>query len=207
MKSWITAFIFIIISCCRTYSQNKNTIGLDFQLEYQTKTNVDWNYATTKTYQASAMAVYGIVYERLLSKNTGIEVEIKYQTSPNEYSFLVPGGVNSTDQVKVSGKESFLSMPILFRYRTKILNISLGPTLDYFLNWKQTSSNYYIPYGENSLPEYFFPDTWSLGLLFKISESIPIGDQCIVEPGIFYSPILSYKNNSFGLSVLVKHPF
>jgi hypothetical protein len=180
---------------------------LDFQLDYQTKSMVDWNYATTKTYQAAAISSFGIVYERLLSKKTGIEIEIKYQSSPNQYTFLVPGGGNLTDQVIVPGKESFLSMPILFKYRTNILNVSLGPTLEYFLGWKQTSSNYYIPNGENSLPDYFFPNKLSMGLLLKISKSINMSDKCILEPGIFYNPILSYKNNYFGLSLVVKSPF
>ena len=30
MKSWIAAFIFIGLSCCEAYSQNKNKFGLDF---------------------------------------------------------------------------------------------------------------------------------------------------------------------------------
>jgi hypothetical protein len=206
MKSWIAAFIFIGLSCCEAYSQNKNKFGLDFQLEYQTNSVVDWKYATNKTYQASTISSFGIVYERLLSQNSGIEFEIKYQSSPNEYTFYVPGGSNLTVQVNVSGRESFLSIPILFRYNTNILNVSLGPTFEYFLSWEQTKSNY-LPFEESSLPKYFFPDKLSMGLLFKISKSIHIGDQWILDPGIFYNPILSYKNNYFGLSVIIKYPF
>jgi hypothetical protein len=208
MKLWFIRWIFLTLVCSKTYSQSKNSVGLDFQFGYQPATVVNWEYATIKTYTASAISGFGIVYERLLSKNLGFEIETKYQNSPNEYTFYVPEGVNSVAQVKVAGIESSLSIPILFKYNSNILNFSFGPSFQYFIGWNRTAINYTRTYiVTSSFPKYFFPDKWSMGLLAKISKSINFGNKCIVEPGIFYSPIISYNNNYFGLSVIIKHPF
>lgn len=207
MKSLIAVFIFAALFCSSAHSQNKNRIGYDLQLGYQPGNVVDSKYVTNKSYQTKTIPSFGIVYERVLSKKSSIEFEIKYRISPNEYTIYVPGGANLTVKVNFSGEEFFLSFPILFKYSTQILNLSLGPTFEYFVNWKQKASNYYIPSGQSSLPNYFFPDNWSVGLMFKISKSIIIGDKFILEPGIFYNPILSYKNNYLGLAVVIQYPF
>ena len=206
MKFIIATIIIFCTFFSQTYCQNKNKIGLDVQLENESKGIVKLPYESTERYYQSSNFIIGISYERLLSKKSSIEIEFKYRHLLNGYSFFIPAGSNSLFQVNVSGKESFISCPILYKYSMSFINISLGPTLDYFLQWKQTTSNSGFLY-QKQLADFFFPNKLSLGFLIKISKSIKIYKKIVTEPGIFYNPIVSYQRNYFGLSITTKYSF
>lgn len=206
MKFVIATIIICFSFFNQTYCQNKNKIGLDVQLENESKGIVKLPYESTERYFPSLNFLIGISYERELSKKSSIEIEFKYKTLLNGYSFFIPAGSNYAFQVNVSGKELFISCPILYKYSMSFLNVSAGPTLDYFLHWEPTKSNSLFLY-QKQLPDFYFPNKLSVGFLIKISKSIKISRKIVIEPGIFYNAILSYQRNYFGLSITTKYLF
>jgi hypothetical protein len=205
MRSVLPVIIFLLTNTCynKAYCQRKNEVGVSLQLEKTAYHMENVEPGATKTTQADWNFSFGVLYEWNFSKHPGCQVGLKYRRAINDISIPVPSGANSSTHVHYFISENFLSLPVQYKYNSRVINFSAGMSLDYFLSWK-TSKNgsYFVP-----LPSYdrFFDRKLSVGWLAVISKKISIDRKIVIEPGFYYNPILSFKRNYFGVSVAIKH--
>lgn len=173
-----------------------------------------------KTAQTSFLPAAGISYEKNISKNNSIEAGIIFRSCIDaglKYFFLPENWMNDRYIVTYSAKQSFLSVPLVFTQHTKVVSISAGGTVDFFLNWKEkkkevatysiTSAPTQVPSGapptfiydspqleaivNGPLPFYDFDNKVLFGLLFRISKKMVVAKNIFIEPLISYNPVLT----------------
>jgi len=201
MKIELKAYLYILFTlfCLKSWCQQKNEIGIDFQSESMSKTFKTINQAATKTTQSKVIFSPLLIYQRQLTLHSSLELGLKYRQVFSNATVLVALGSNSNNQLNFAIKEKFLNLPILYKFNSKFIAFSLGPTVEYFLG-AYNSKNY-------SLGKEFYSDKWSWGLLAKISKQIKLDKRIIFEPSLFYNSILSFNRNFLGISIATKYKF
>jgi hypothetical protein len=201
----VIIFIFLATCCTKTYCQGKNEAGISFQIEKMPRLMEDIGPGATKTAQTKLTFSFGAWYERIFSKHSSGETGLKYRQAINEIIIPVPAAPNNVAFVHYFIIEKFLSLPVLYKYSSRIINLSAGPSLDYFLSWKeQKNKNPTVPLQSYKL---FFDKKLSIGLLTSISKTVNLTKKIIIEPSIYYNTILSFKRSYYGISIAAKHRF
>jgi len=141
---------------------------------------------------------YGFSYENQLCKHHGFELGLNYR-SMVEHHYLDFPPVGPVDQY-VDIREDYLSIPVLYKFYSNIVNISTGVTLDYFVGWKNITkhSNLELTSSRNG-SKYF------VGWAFKVGKSIKLSPKFILEPEIQINPIFDYGYIYYGASVKLKY--
>lgn len=200
MKLKIIIIIVMAPVCLKGYPQFSNDVGLSPGVEFLAQiTSHLQDRATEKVYSQLNFSP-GWYYQQNLKGKSIAEIGIRFIQVRNEYSFFIPSPPNSAFNVILKGKEKFLSGWVLYNVTTQYLDLSFGPSADYFLEWQETSSNNGLAVYQKQLPRQFFPDRWSFGLLFKAAKPIPIDKKLWLAPCIYYNPLFSGRKNFFGLS-------
>ncbi|CAN5885589.1 hypothetical protein BH11BAC4_BH11BAC4_06540 [soil metagenome] len=191
----------------KVFCQNKNIIGIGLTLENITQPSKYIYTSVLKTTPSSICLVPGISYERKLSRKSGLELELRYRQAITSY-FTFPPPENQTYPSYLfpqnySTKEVFLSLPITYKFNSRIVNFSLGPSLEYLLASKQLNVNSYshIPGKE------YYSNKLSVGIITKVSKVIKIYKAIVIEPAFFYNPILTYSKNYLGILFAAKYKF
>ncbi|MBK6936173.1 MAG: hypothetical protein IPH18_04280 [Chitinophagaceae bacterium] len=181
---------------------------------------------------------FGISFEKYISKKNSLETGILYRSCVDtglKYYFFPTNWMNDRYTVTYSVKQSFLSIPLFYTRHTKILDISAGTTVDFFLNWKEKekeivthsiTSAPVIPVQVNPnspptfiydspqleimangpLPFYKFDNSVLLGLLFRVSKKFDIYKDIYIEPFFSYNPVVTdYSINRKYISVSRKY--
>jgi hypothetical protein len=160
-------------------AQKKTCLGINLTSNYDEITTI-----TPET---------GLVFERQFSKHSGIETGINYRTYQVQYYLLIN---NESYYPFIS--ERYISVPLTYKFYTKIINLSLGLTYDYYIGFRQLDeglklTSYHVGY------EYY------MGAIGKISKKIVLGDDLILEPEIKVNLLLDenwYKDYiGFGLNL------
>ena len=206
-------FVIVFITCniclCRAYCQQKNKIGLSFQLERVSSNLIEINsFGASKTSQSKISLVPALTYERKITRKSSVEIELKYRYGIISNIVLPPTEnqtfMNYFSEHPYSIKESFISVPILYKFNSSIINFSVGPTIEYLLKKEQVNVD--PPYIRHLGDEYF-TKKWSWGLLTSISKSIPIYKKLLLEPSLYYNPIISFKRTYVGIGIAAKYKF
>lgn len=135
----------------------------------------------------------GFVFEKQATVHSGFETGINYRTYQRELYFLV----NNQSYYPLI-IEKYISIPVSYKFYSKIINAGLGATFDYYVDWKQTGGN-----GE--MTSYMPGDEYFLGLIGKISKPIFLGDNFILEPEIkFNLLIIPYPRHYMGIGLVSK---
>jgi hypothetical protein len=181
-KNLIFSLLLFSISI---YSQKQQylSIGMNNEIHYNDKMRIG----------------YGLSFENQFSKHSGFEIGLNYRNKIISYFLYDPNFMSNEQQYIL--REDYISIPILYRFYSKVANVSSGITFDYYIGWKNKSPNStnYILTNHSPIPKLF------LGWAFKISKPINIASKLIFEPEIQFNPIFRYYDFYYGLSMKLKY--
>lgn len=149
---------------------------------------------TAEVTNGQTNAGIGAVVEYNITKHSGMESGIYYRTFPMHYYLYT-----SQDYFLVTIAERYLSVPILYKFSSRIINVSAGPTFDFFLGWKQKNSKSVIDINEYNIPSF------NLGVMLKLSKNIRLTDLVTLEPEIRLNSILSAGRGYAGIGIAGKY--
>ena len=137
----------------------------------------------------------GFTFERQITTHLGYETGLFYRTDKREFILTV----SETNYLQ-SVTESYLSLPILGKFYSNFLNVSIGPTVDYFVGWKGYSSSSNV-----KMTSYKVRPSMYIGIMGKISKAIVLTDKIILEPEIRFNPMFKYNKYYAGIGIGVKY--
>ncbi len=185
--------LFLCLSCT-VFGQKKNAVGLDFTSELAKYNNLRLGL--------------GLTYERKLSTHLAIETGLFYRTTKTDYEIEVTSSENSgvnagtTEDYHSQIMAKYISLPILFKYYTNIINISIGPNFDYFFDWRESDAS---PNFETV--HYSISPKLNYGFQFKVGKQINFGEKYAIEPELRYSQMLDVNTHYLGLGIAGKYRF
>jgi hypothetical protein len=159
----------------------------------QQKTRLGLNLTTNFDQYSNFKPEIGFVFERQITKHSGLETGINYRTYQQNFLFIID---NQSTYPTIN--EMFISIPISYKFYSKIVNVGLGITYDYYLGWKQLG-------GSTEMTSYLPGDDYFMGFIGKISRQISLGDNFILEPEIkFNLLIIPYERHYIGFGLVAK---
>lgn len=137
----------------------------------------------------------GATFEYKLTKHSGLETGLFYRI------YTVEGYVQASNfYAEFLIAEKHLSLPILYKFYSSIVNFSVGPTIDFYLGWRQKMGKSDIP-----IDTYNIDPTVGLGGMLKLSKTINLSETLLLEPELRLNPILSNARAYGGLGIAVKY--
>lgn len=182
MMHKILTVLFLFITCA--LSAQQQFVGVSLNSERKEHANVRLGF--------------GVLYEYQLSKQHGFEIDLNYR-SKNEKMWL-PISISNNNEQLFEIRESYLTMPVLYKFYSNVINVSTGITFDYFIGWNS------ITEVENvQLTSYSMNPKLYVGWAFRVSKSIPLSPRFILEPQIQFNPIFKYNYCYYGADVKLKY--
>jgi hypothetical protein len=168
-----------LCSCNLLFAQQKNRLGL--------------SVIADKASTAPARAAVGISFERMIVKRGSVEIGFYYRSTINDnIIFYSPFGGNSIVSLQHFVLEKFISIPLLYGYKSKAINFSIGPSADIYLGWLQKKLVTDSPGGGFEwLHEYKFDNKVLWGLMTKMNKTFALHKHWLIEPGIYFNPIFT----------------
>lgn len=178
---YLLSTLFSFFVCIQSsFSQKQMIGGLDLTVE---STGTHW------------VPGVGATFEYKLTKHSGLETGLFYRI------YNVAGYMRSSDfYAEFTIAERHLSIPILYKFYSSIVNFSVGPTIDFYLGWRQKMGKSDIP-----IETYNIDPTVGLGGMLKLSKSINLSEKLLLEPELRLNPILSNSRAYGGLGIAVKY--
>src|SRR5690349_7105616 len=109
-------FAMLLVVCCacwlQTVAQKSTFIGIN---------------AMAQLSDGLPHPAVGLTIERKFSRHIGIESGLYYLTYRNEFNIII-SGPNQLEAIPVSVLESYLSIPVFFKYYSRIVNVAIGPS-------------------------------------------------------------------------------
>jgi hypothetical protein len=184
MKSHAAFRIIVLL-----FALSTSLLSLDAQKKTRLGINLTSNYDENTYYTPEA----GLVFERQFSKHSGIEAGLNYRTYQVQLYLIYN---NESYYPFIS--EHYISMPLTYKLYTRIINLSLGLTYDYYIGFRQLDEDL-------TVTSYHMGYDYYMGAIGKISKEIMLGDDLILEPEIKVNLLfdeISYKNYiGFGLNL------
>lgn len=140
----------------------------------------------------------GIVfsYENQLSRHNEFEVDLN-QRSRNQYLTVpIDDGTYPLSHIK----EKYLNLPLLYKFYSKVVNVSTGVTVDYFVGWKDLTK-----LGSVELRSYSISPKLYVGWTLKVGKAIKLSPRFILEPEIWFNPLFDYEYSYSGVAVKLKY--
>ena len=174
----------IIFTSLNLFAQKAKHLGLNATLE-----------TSSTNFRPSA----GIIYEQRFTKRSGIETGIYYRNYIQNFVviFNSPTG-SSVANIRLS--ERHLSIPALYKFYTRFVNISAGPSFEFYLGWKQKSDSQTI-----KTVDYSNNSPFNIGLMAKIGRSIKLNERFNLEPEVRFNPIITNDRAYIGLGLAAKY--
>lgn len=143
----------------------------------------------------------GATFETRLGKHSGGETGLFYRTNrtTNITSYTDASGTYS---YSFTIARKYLAAPLLYKYYSKSINFSAGPTFDFYIGWKQKNDEF--PY---QIQSYKVNPKVRIGFLSKVSKSIPVSKKFIIEPEIRFGSVQSIEEANLAIGVAGKHIF
>ncbi len=166
-------------------------------LEIGAKLMIEANSGSGSTMPFSGLQ---LVYQK--GKHGGLETGLYYRPVRNQYITTFYNGITYSSVIAIVA-ERFLSIPVLYRYQSKVLNFTAGTSLDLYLGWKDKSDKNTVIVNSNNRSA-----TIEAGAVVSVSKSIQLGDKLILEPEIRFNPIFTsgdpYVHSAFGFAYRYK---
>jgi len=155
--------------------------------------------ATLETSSSHFQPSLGFIYEQRFTKRSGIETGIYYRNYIQNIMITITDQTNwYTSNIRLA--ERYFSIPALYKFHTSWVNISAGPSFEFYLGWKQKTTNPDI-----KLTDYSGNPAFNIGLMTKISRSIKLNEQFNLEPEVRFNPILTNDRGYIGLGLAAKY--
>lgn len=185
-KTFALCIFLIVASVGLALSQDSktNSLGVSVLAEYE--------------FDKGFLPSLGFVFERTLTKRSGIETGIFYNTFRRDFNFFIPfpEGGGYSEYIKI--RESYLTFPILYRFYAKSMTISAGPVFKTFAGWDQVSPN------NSEVTSYEIHPTVDFGPLLKVSKPFTLGEMLILEPELRFGIMAKAAIAYFGAGVQLK---
>ncbi len=179
--------IFSILAICfQANAQQQTKIGINLLIE---KSDAEYNFGPA----------LGLTIERQMTKRSGIESGLYYRTAERSLYLAFNSQPNALSILYLEISERFLSLPILYKFHSKVLNFAVGPTVDYFVGWNQLNG-----IGQIEIEDYSISPDLSFGAMVKLSKTIKLGEKYSLEPEVRLNPNITYGTVFFGFGVPLK---
>lgn len=139
---------------------------------------------------------YGLFYEYRFSTHHAVHIGLNQRSEDLFFTQQTYDGSYTTVHMQLD----YLSMPVLYKFYSKIVNLSAGVTLDYFASWKDLSKD---PNIETS--SFTVTPRLGTGIMLRVGKSIPISEKIEFEPELYFNPGLTNSSNYSGLSMKLKY--
>lgn len=153
----------------------------------------------SEIYSGAFRPAIGVTLERQMTKHSGVETGLYYNTK------LSKGTMTYTD---ASGTRSYAytvaerqaTVPVLYKYYSRVINFSAGPTVGFNVGWKQKEDE--LPFRINS---YHVTPKVRVGSLVKVSKVVSLSERFVLEPEVRFSP--SVRQVGLGIGLAGKYRF
>jgi hypothetical protein len=183
--AFVIVFLLGSIGIHSAQAQSSTRIGAAFTIE-------------SNEYGTPIEPGVGIVVERKVTKRSGIETGLFYRNYVREGYFIVNSGSGS-GAFNFTVAERHLSFPVLYKLHTGILNLSVGPSFEFFLGWNQRNASETVV-----VTSYSIDPVFAVGAMLKLSKNIRLSENFILEPEFRFNPILSTDRAFVGFGVVGK---
>jgi len=181
-----TKIICIVLLLCTValFSQKQQFVGFNFS-----------GHIDNKSYFNEGI---GVFYENKLTKHHGFEAGLDYLQMTEEIYDNNNGSGSSWLNIV---KKGYLSLPVSYKFYTKIIDFSTGLGLTYFFQEKVYGALGTLP--DPSTYEYG-PNLY-VGCNLKVSKDIRLSKKIILEPGIQFKMIFAYEYPLYGATLKLKY--
>jgi hypothetical protein len=164
-----------------------------FNSSAQKATYAGLNFTVESTSGALRPGI-GAKLERKLTRRSGIESGLYYRNYVHGLVVTVVNG-NRFENFPVTVSERQISIPILYKFYSRIVNISIGPTFDFYLDWKQKNKSSVV------VNDYSVDPNFSIGLMGKLSKSFSLTEKIFLEPEVRYNVNFTFDRIFAGFGV------
>lgn len=175
-------FTLFLFSTMNLIAQKQEFIGIGISSEMMNSANMQTGIAFS--------------YENQLSKHNGFEIEVNHRSKDQYLTASIEDGTYHSSHIK----EDYLTLPILYKFYSNIINVSTGVTFDYFVGWKDLTK-----LGGVELTSYSINPRIYVGWAFKVGKTIKLSPRFILEPEIQFNPIFDYGYSYYGTAVKLKY--
>lgn len=154
-------------------SKTQYILGVNFVPEWQIRMNGPLMGGVSEKGFAPNV---GLSFEARFTRHSGIETGFYYRnvTSAAGYYYEGEGKFNSYP----SGHRRYLSIPLLYKYYSRIVNVGLGITYDFMFDHTTMT---YASYGKEQ-------DKNRVGIMLKVSKDITLYKGLFLEPEFHFNP-------------------
>ena len=181
-SAFVLLFIVLLLTAITAFSQKTNLIGVNLNGE---------------VYPGNFRPSPGISFETQLGKHSGIETGIYYRTDITHGITTYSDGAG-TRLYPFTIAHRYFNLPMLYKFYSRFLNFSAGPTLDLFTGWKQKKDTMPAP-----VTGFEVNPRLDLGFLIKAGKAILLNNRIIIEPEIRYAYLRDF--GGLGVGVAVKY--
>lgn len=135
-------------------------------------------------------------YEKQLSEHSGFEIGFSQRSADQYIDGLIAFNTLQTFHVM----ESYVTIPLLYKFYSDIVNISTGLGFDYFVGWKDITK-----FGETELTSYNPNPKFYMGWVVKLGKTFPLSNRLYLEPEVMFNPIFKYNYSYYGVSLKLKY--
>jgi hypothetical protein len=128
---------------------------------------------------------FGLVLDHRITRHSGFETGLFYRTFRTSGSILMSDAPNFY-LLPFQVRESYISIPILYKFHSRIVNISVGPTLDFFVGWSDKTTT-----PDLEVSDFSVDPSFAFGAMLKISKQIRISDNLFLEPDLRMNPLVT----------------
>jgi hypothetical protein len=140
----------------------------------------------------------GFLFEKQITKHSGFETGLFLRTFKTDLVYTI-----AANDYNVSISDIYCSIPILYKFYSKLVNVAVGPSFDYFIGWRAISDSPNL-----KITSYTINPKFQSGILLKASKQIRITDKLLIEPEIRYNPVFirfEYSKNYLGVGIVAKY--
>ncbi len=120
---------------------------------------------------------FGVVYEYQFTRHSSIEASFRWMPSRSNLTGYYPDN-NNWIHYNARQRYNYYSLPVLYKYRTSIVNISAGPVINMMRGHTSATSE------QGSATHKMNFRNVNLGAMLKVGKSIDIKDRFVLEPEI-----------------------
>lgn len=175
----IVLFIVVLSASIQLHAQSKTFLGVELTAE-----------ATENSMRPGVGVTFEMVRNEQHGFETGIflrnrQVDLSYYT--NDYSY------NRTSVV-----ERYVSIPVIYKYYARLVNVSIGGSFDYYTGWSQKEAS------RATITSYGIEDKFNLGLIGKVGKSFKLSPDFMVEPELRASILTPLDEYYVGFGFIFK---
>jgi len=137
----------------------------------------------------------GLTFESELSAHNGYQVGASYRSEVYKYDLTIDQNTYPKEILV-----SYISLPLLYKFRSNVLNFYVGSTFDFYVGWTDKSMA-----SDSKTTHFSTSDKFEFCFLTKLSKSFVINDKLNVEPEFFINPLFNTERVYWGFTVALKY--